>query len=146
MTLTRAAVEAILIRRCGRLLTAAGLDGSTIDGTNADLNDPIGWAARQCGLSLTSITTVTDDELAALADDDTDKLLDLAELRTLETIAENPDVTTRQADGAQVDLSDVDTKLHRLIERKQARIERLYGIGYTTFSAGVNRLAFLELL
>ena len=41
MTLTRASVEAMLIRRAGKLLTVAGLDGATKDGTNADLGDPI---------------------------------------------------------------------------------------------------------
>ena len=55
MAHTRASIEAILIRRCGRMLAATELDGSTIDGSNADLNDPIGWAIRQLGGAVASI-------------------------------------------------------------------------------------------
>lgn len=44
MALTRANVEAILIRRLGGIFEAVGLDGATADGSNEDLNDPIGWA------------------------------------------------------------------------------------------------------
>ena len=47
MALTRAAVEAVLLRRVGSLLEEVGLDGSTVN--NSDLNDPIGYAVRQVG-------------------------------------------------------------------------------------------------
>ena len=46
MSLTRATVEVALIARCGKLLTAVGLDGATVDGTNAALTDPIGEGLR----------------------------------------------------------------------------------------------------
>lgn len=144
MAPTRASVESVLVRRCGRLLTAAGLDGTTISGSNADLADPIGWAARQCGLTVASVTDVADADLAGLADSDTDKLLDLAELRTLETIAADPNVTTRQADGAQVNLSDLFTRLEMRIARKRTQIQRDYGTGLGTLTAGVITLGFQE--
>ena len=91
MALTREDVEAILIRRVGRWLIASGLDGTTNDGTNPDLNDPIGRAARGLGVAVASIAEVDDDDLLGIADVDADKLLDLAELRTLQTCLTNYD-------------------------------------------------------
>ena len=43
MSITRANLEAVLIKRCGDLLTTAGLDGTTAGGTNAmrDNHDPV---------------------------------------------------------------------------------------------------------
>jgi len=59
MALTRANAEVILIRRVGALLTAADLDGTTVDGTNVDLNDPFASALRQLGHTAVSYTHLT---------------------------------------------------------------------------------------
>ena len=69
MSLTRAYVEAILIKRCGHLLTVAGLDGTTVAGTNADLGDPIAFALRQLGVAVAVPAVPTTAEVATVADD-----------------------------------------------------------------------------
>ena len=86
MAVTRDSVDVILIRRLGSLLAEAGLDGETTDG-NQSLSDPIGWALRMLGFSPASLTTVDDSDLVAISGVYVDALLDLAELRTLESIS-----------------------------------------------------------
>lgn len=83
---TRAQAETILIKRVGDLLTQAGLDGTTHDGTNTDLADPIGYALRSLGHTTADPSSPTTAEVAAVAAADTDEFLSLAELRALETI------------------------------------------------------------
>jgi hypothetical protein len=144
MAHTRASIEAILIGRCGRLLVAAELDGTTVDGTNADLNDPIGWAIRQLGGAVASIGTVADADLAAIADDDTDALLDLAELRTLENTLGNLDLVDIQEGPERQALGQIGARLERAIVRKRAQIERDHGIGLGTITAGVINLGFQQ--
>jgi hypothetical protein len=43
---TRAQVEQILVKRCGPLMTKAGM-AVTFAGANIDLADPIAWGLRQ---------------------------------------------------------------------------------------------------
>jgi hypothetical protein len=146
MALTRANVEAILIRRLGGIFEAVGLDGATVDGSNEDLNDPIGWALRQLGKPTADPTAVSDADVAAVGADDYDALFDLAEWRALET-----------AHGAAVDLVDLTTgpRTERLsdiataIERKAARLRealaaRGLGPAVETVTAGVWSLDFAE--
>src|SRR5690242_14586451 len=90
MSLTRANIETILVKRCGPLMTAAGM-ATTVLGSNADLNDPIGYAVRKAGGSVTSFVAVADADIAGVDELGYDQLLDLAELRTLETILGNLD-------------------------------------------------------
>ena len=144
MTLTRAQAESILIRRCGKLLTAAELDGTTVSGANADLNDPIASALRQCGLTVANIASVADSDLTALADSDIDKLLDLSELRTLESCLGNLDLVD-VADGVlKESFGQLGARLERAIERKRTAITRTYGIGLGTLSSGLIDLGFQQ--
>lgn len=89
MAITRANTEAILIKRAGKLMAVIGLDGTTVTGANADLNDPIGYALRQLGYSVASVVAVADADLAAVSTDDYDALFDVAEYRVVETICGN---------------------------------------------------------
>lgn len=91
MALTRGNVEGILVKRIGKWLTAAGLDGTTNDGTNDDLNDAIGRAVRALGFTVADVTDVADANVSVIAASDYDKLFDLAELRALETCLTNYD-------------------------------------------------------
>ena len=129
MPLTRANVESILIRRCGRLLAACALDGTTVGGTNADLNDPIGLAIRQLGGTVASIVAVADADLATLADHQVDALLDLAELRALESCLGNlPDVDVAVGPERE-SLGQLGTRLEAAIARTRAKVQRDHGIG-----------------
>lgn len=144
MALTRASLESILIRRAGKQLTAASLDGTTVDGTNADLNDPLASALRQCGLSVANIASVSDSDLSALDDADIDKLLDLAELRTLESCLGNLDLVDVTAGPIKESFGQIGSRLEKAIERKRAAITRTYGIGMGSLSAGLIDLGFQQ--
>jgi hypothetical protein len=89
MAITRANAEAVLVGRLGALMEEANLDGTTVDGTNEDLNDPIGVALRAMGYSVTDIAAVADGDLASLGEEEFNEFLDRAELRTLESIEGN---------------------------------------------------------
>lgn len=136
MALTRANAELLLIRRIGQLFTTVSLDGSTIDGTNDDLNDVIGYAIRQCGQTVDSVILVDDDDVARVSD--VDKLLDIAELRALETayIAATTMVTTALG-AVREQYSDIAANLARLLGTKRTYIQTTYGIGGATLTAGV---------
>lgn len=144
MTITRAEVEAVLVRRSGKLLVAAGLDGTTIDGTNADLNDPIGSAVRQMGYSVASVVNVTDSDLSVIGDDEIDQLLDVAELRTLETVEGNLDQVDITVGPRSESLNQLSVRVRMKIDTVRRAIEKKYGIGAGTLSAGVIGLDFQE--
>jgi len=137
MALTRANIEAVLIKRTGDLLTTAGLDGTTAGGTNADLGDPIAFALRQIGVSVATPASPTDAEVAAASTDDTDQLLDLAEIRILETVLQHVlDLVNTEA-GQRVDeYSQLAAGLQKRIERAEARANKLYGWTAGTLEAG----------
>lgn len=145
MALTRANVESILIKRVGTILDKAGLDGTTVDGTNADLNDPIGYALRKLGYSVSDATAVADADLAGLATDDTDALLDLAEVRALEScLTAILTIVSITVGPRKQEYSDMAKGLQSLIARKQGRIDAEYGLGVQTLEAGVLNLDFQE--
>jgi len=140
MTITRANVETILTRRAGNLMSALGL-AVTYAGSNADLNDPIGYALRKLGYAVASITAVADADLAGLAVADIDALLDLAEYRLLESVVGNWNL-------ADITVLARSEKLGAL--RPDKRLEQLaaklaeYGVGAGTLQTGMISLDFAE--
>lgn len=142
--LTRANVESILVRRIGKLLTAAGLDGTTISGANQDLSDPIGWAVLQLGGAVTSRVSVADSDVATVAAADEEALLDLSELRALESALTNYDATDIKVGDRSESLGQLGGRLEKAIERKRAQVRATYGIGLATLSAGVIPLGFQQ--
>lgn len=143
MAITRANIETILIRRAGKILTAVGLDGTTVSGTNIDLNDPIGFSLRNLGYSVASITNVSDADLAGAGDDEIDQLLDVAELRLLENALQNFDQVTVTVGPRTEDLSDLRDGLEKTITRKREYVSSQYGSG-ATLEAGAISLDFQQ--
>ena len=144
MATTRAQVETILIRRAGKWLIAAGLDGTTISGSNVDLNDPLGFAIRACGGTVASIASVADADLATVPDSDLDKLLDIAELRTLESILGNYRLVDAKAGPVEAKASQLADRLERAIARLRSQLAIRYGIEGSSLSAGVIMLSIAE--
>ena len=137
MTITRANVEAVLIKRTGHLLTVAGLDGTTVDGTNADLGDPIAFALAQIGITAASPTVPTTAEVATIPDADRYEFLALAELRTLQTILSHVlDLVNTEAGNRVDENSQLANGLQLRIDRLQLEIRRQYGWSAGTLEAG----------
>ena len=88
MTITRANLETLLVKRCGSLMSLVDM-AVTIVGTNTDLNDPLGYALRWGGYSVTDITSVANADIAEVEDADIDMILDVSELRLLQNIQGN---------------------------------------------------------
>jgi hypothetical protein len=143
MSLTRVQVETILVKRCGPLLTAAGM-ATTFAGANTDLNDPIGYAIRKSGGTVTAITAVVDADIATIDSSDHDQLLDLAELRTLETILGNLDDVDIRVGPRDEKLSQLRTDLEKRLARLQKRIQDEYGVTAVSMETGTIALDFAD--
>lgn len=138
--MNRANVESVLIGRCGALLAAVGLDSNTVDGTNSDLNDPIWFALNRCGYGVTDISAVSDTDISQVDDEDTAAMLDIAELRTLETARNNAislvDITIGPRRES---LSQLSTQLEKSIASKRAQIMLEHG---SLFGTGLQAGSF----
>lgn len=139
MTITRANVEAEIVSRVGAWMTAASL-AVTVAGANASLNSPIGWAIRLAGGTVVAPSLVTDTDVQTVTDANLDKLYDLAELRTLESVLSNYTGVDKKAGPVELKSSQLGDRLLGAIDRKRAQIAADYGIGvYTAFSIGLTR-------
>ena len=143
MALTRANVEYLLLRRVGSLFSEVGLNGATSN--NSDLDDPMGYAIRKSGGSVADATAVADADVTTVAEADVDQMLDLAELRALETArtAARRLVTTSLGPRRE-QLSDIAEGLEKDIAAKRADIMAQYGIVGSTIEGGVVSLRFAE--
>lgn len=139
MALTRANIESILVSRCKKRMEFVGF-AVTTSGNNTDLNDPIFTALQVMGITPANIANVVDSDLATVTD--VTKLCDLAELRLLENILGNFDKVTLQAASGTEHFSDAVTALEKLIERKQANIQKKYGVGLGSLQSGKVSLSF----
>lgn len=142
MAYTRANIESILIRRTGKWLTMAGLDGTTVSGANGDLNDPLGYALRVLGITVANITSVADSDLTGVDGDSLDELLDLSEWRTLNSILQNYDAVSLSVGGRSESYGQFADRLEAALKRKQEQIENTYGLGLGSLEAGVIQLDF----
>lgn len=141
---TLASIEAALIqgRRLGRWLDVVGLDAVTQDGTNADLVDPIRHAVAFSGVTLATASTVVSADVSGLGSGDYDKVLDVAELRVLETVRKilpfgfDPSRFTKSGMDLATALKLLDTE----IKRMNQRCVDLYG-----YNLGVATISSLDL-
>ncbi len=145
MTTTRANVELILVQRTSGWLANAGL-AITTAGANASLNDAIGYGIRIAGGTVASYALVTDADVATVADADLDKMLDVAELRALETVLSNFVLVDAKAGPVEAKSSQFADRLMKVIDRLRMQLAFRYGIeGAPTLTTGVITLNFPEL-
>jgi hypothetical protein len=134
MALTRAQLETILVGNLGAWLAAADL-AVTFAGTNADLAYPMASAIVDAGYDVADMSSPTDAELAIVPDSARRKVIDLAELRTLEAILQNYDGTDLTAGPVKIEDDDLGQRIERRIAAKRTSIYLLYGIGRAGVSA-----------
>lgn len=115
--------NAVLIQRCGAYMTAAGLTADT-----GALIDPVRWGLAALGFTPASILVVTDADLAGVTTAErTDALLDLAEIRLLETCLTNLTAVTTAAGTVKQDFSDWSKNLQAIIPQKRANASKRFG-------------------
>jgi hypothetical protein len=131
MAITRANAEAILVRRAGKKMALVGFAVTTL-GTNPDLNDPIGTALMRMGKSVSNISQVADTDLAGLSMDEVPEFLDRAELRLLESILGNYDLTDVSLGGRNESFNQIVAGLEAAVEAKLKHI----AMNYASFEAG----------
>jgi hypothetical protein len=124
MALTRANAETILVNRLSGLLAGAGM-AVTYTGANADLAEPLTWAARRIGLSPASPTTVADSDLSGLGEADYDDYLDLAEYRTLKSIQGHLALVDVTAGPRAEKLSQLASQVQAMLDARKEHIEGL---------------------
>lgn len=127
MALTRAIVDPLLLARIGELYKRIGKNGTTADGTNADLAVALGWALRRLGGTATTFGGCTNTDLATLPSNREDAFLDVAELRCLmdaQTSIVGGKITVGPVTE---DNSTFAAQLAETIKAKQAAITRDYG-------------------
>ena len=145
---TRDDVEFVLLKRAGKMLTLLKLDGTTVGG-NTDLVDPINFAMRQLGYTLTTISSVTAADVVAVASDELDELLDRAELRLLENLRVNCDLVDISVGTRFEYLGQARITIDKAIADQRRKVSDLWGdiVGDNASSAlhpGLIQLSFAE--
>lgn len=82
----RAAYEAALISRDGPLLVLVGKDGTTVDGENGSLTEPLRMGLESLGYYPATFGDVTDDDLAQVSPAQVSQLLDVASLGLVNSV------------------------------------------------------------
>ena len=123
MSITRAHAEFLTCAGVGPLMVAAGMDGTTVDGTNTDLNGPIGRAVRDLGHSVTTAVLVADADVAQVTDAQTDEFLDRVVLHTLNAVLTNLDDVDLQVGPRSEKLSQLAAQIERRIKRLEASLD-----------------------
>ena len=126
-SLTRAGVESELIDRCGVLLVKVGRNGTTCDGTNPNLNDPIRRGLRTLGLDTADPILVADADLATVTGWSIEKLLDAAELRCLESIWGSWAEVCQKIGLGSIELQQLTDRIERRIDHLVTRLRQPYG-------------------
>lgn len=141
---TVANVTTVIEERCSAYLAKArALSGSA---AKPDTAQAIGWAVRILGYSTASVTTVTDGEVGEVAAGAVDALLDLAELRTLESIQTNLTAVDVTAGPLQEGYGALAERLGEIITEKRKIVANRYASLLVTPLSGEMRLASLRVL
>lgn len=133
MALTRANAEFLIVAELSGLLTAADM-AVTVAGSNANLNGPIGKALLRMGHTVTDLTSVTDADVAQVADADHAEFVNRMELFTLETILGWLDDVDIKVGPRSESLSQLAKQAERKAERLREWIDSRHNIeaGYIT--------------
>jgi hypothetical protein len=145
MPLTLAILDSILVPRCGGTLALAGLDGVTVDGTNVALLDPIRQGLASLGIATATVGVVDDDDLLPITADTLDQLLDVAELRALESALGWLDQPDQMADtDNQQSLGKLRDSIETTVARRRKQVEKQYGYGAASLANITIDLGFQE--
>jgi hypothetical protein len=136
MPLTRQQAETEIIGRVGRLMTAAGLDGETSTGSNADLNSPLAAGLLTLGYTVADISNVSSAEVGAVEATLVRAFLDVAELRALENTLGNLDVVDLTVGPRKESLSQLSRQVQARIKDLRNYIQVEHNIGSGLLAMG----------
>lgn len=138
MTLiTRVQAETELVRRSKKRMQLVGF-AVTIVGTNDDLSGPMAVALRAMDITPASPITVTDSDLSAV--EDVDEFLDRAELRLLENIQGNFDLTDINTGPYSENISSILDSIEKDVMRLREKVSANHG----SMEAGTIHLNFAQ--
>lgn len=141
MSLTRANFEAEMIGRCGAVMTQAGKDGTTVDGSNASLNGPARNALVSLGLPPAGFT-VADADFSAVESTDELRLFDTAEFYLLRSVEGNLTGVDQAFGQDSYKYSQLRASVSARIESLNQYLRKTYGFGLGRLSAGSMDLGF----
>jgi len=118
------------------MMAAAGMDSTTVDGTNVNLNDPIGKTIRYLGYAVVSAVLVSDADVAQVTDAETDEYLDLVTIHTLEALLGHLDDVDIRVGPRTESLSQLAAQVERLLAKLSAKADKEYGFGMATVTTG----------
>lgn len=150
---TRAQFEVALIvdRGLGRWNADVGRDGTTRDGTNPDLADPIRRAVRASGFPVASLFSLADSDLTAVGAEDIEEILDRAHLYALIAVRDawyqgdnQPSPTLPNATPNTPTARDLNyRRLLGMIDHMQMRLDVEHGDSGARVSTGTINLGFM---
>lgn len=141
MAILVADVKGVLSTRCGATLAMSGLDGTA---TSSLFLDGIASSARELGVTLASPLTVVDADLVGVTQSQISQLLDVAELRTMETALNSFTQCDTKYDTEEIDAASVGRLLADSVKRLSAYVLEKYGIGQAAPTLGNVDLGFQE--
>lgn len=152
MPITRLQIETLLVGadavsgRAGRIAVKARLyaAANVTVGAIASLADPIGEALRSLAVYAADPTDPTDDDLAVVESTDFGQLVDVAELRLLESCLGNWDRWDETAGADSQAQGKLGELLQKRIDELRKKLLALYGYGDRAFGVGVLGLDFQE--
>jgi len=139
MSYTRANLESILVKRLSALMLKAGM-AVTYAGSNADLNDPIGWALRQSDYTVNNINSVADSDVANVSTENLDKVLDLSEYRLLQNVLGNLDDVDSKLGPRDEKLSQLAKQVESKLNKLESKLKTEYGFGASVMQLGLLQL------
>lgn len=122
---TIADVKAIVEDRCAALLALAREIAG--DALTPDVDQAIAWALRALSYPVASLLQAAGGEVQAVAAGHLDALLDLVELRTLESIQTGFTAVTVKAGPVQEDYNHLADRLDEIITEKRVNVAARHG-------------------
>lgn len=141
MSMTRAQCETVIISRVGGWMRVVGMDGTTHDGGNADLADPIAQMLRSIGYSTLDAINPCDADFAAIPSSNYEQALSVATLFTMRSILGRFSDVDEWAGTDKQSWNDFGERVQKAIDDYQEDLKNRYGFGYRQKrSPRVNRI------
>jgi hypothetical protein len=122
---TLADVTAVVTDRCGAYLQQAQIE--TGETGAPSVNQAVAWALRALGYPVASLRMATDAEVLAVGAAQVDALLDLVELRTLESVQTNLTAVKVSAGPVEEDYNHLADRLAKIVNEKRANCAARHG-------------------